>query len=147
MLTKLNWGTRIVILYSGFVALILTLVFLCMGQEVQLVSKNYYQEELQFQQRIDARSNYNLLHEKINLNIHEKTLTIQFPSSIAGVSGEILLYRPSDAHADVKFDIKLSAEGKQVISSEKIIKGQYKIQVSFKAQNKDYFFEEDAWFN
>ena len=146
---KLNWGLKITLLYSGFVALILTLVFLCMGQDVELVSKNYYLDEIKFQERIDARTNYNLLTEKISVNTSGKSITIHFPNEVsnAKASGEILLYRASDVKADIKTPLAIDASGNQTITNEKILKGNYTVQVSFKMNNKDFYTEETVWFN
>ena len=42
----MNWGWKITILYIFFAAGILTLVFLSIGQKIDLVDKNYYEKEL-----------------------------------------------------------------------------------------------------
>ena len=54
---KLNWGTRITVLYLGFVALIVFLVAGSMRQSFDLVSPDYYQKELEYQSVIEAGKN------------------------------------------------------------------------------------------
>ena len=46
----MSWGIKITILYLGFVALILTLVFTCFGHKSELEYKDYYVRELKFQE-------------------------------------------------------------------------------------------------
>jgi len=41
----MNWGLKITLLYVGFVAMILTLVFKASGEKVDLVTKDYYAQE------------------------------------------------------------------------------------------------------
>ena len=53
----MNWGWKIAIGYSIFVAGILSLVVVAYRQTNDLVSADYYAQEIQFQQRIDARGN------------------------------------------------------------------------------------------
>ena len=62
---KINFGVKVVIFYLAFVTLILTLVFKCINNKSELVTKDYYAKELAFQNRLDAsarqaESNYNI---------------------------------------------------------------------------------------
>lgn len=50
---KLNWGAGIAVLYMGFVAMIVLLVVMSMRQKIDLVTDEYYAEELLFQGKID----------------------------------------------------------------------------------------------
>ena len=52
---KINWGTKIVILYSSFVIMMLGMVFFAVNQEFHLVTDNYYEEELLFQEQINQK--------------------------------------------------------------------------------------------
>ena len=63
---NISWGKRIAILYIGFVALIGVMIALSMGQKVELVSEDYYDKELVFQNKIDEMNNANALSEKIS---------------------------------------------------------------------------------
>ena len=53
----MDFGGKIIILYLSFVGLILTLVFMSYGQKVELVSADYYAQEINFQQKINATNN------------------------------------------------------------------------------------------
>ena len=44
----MSWGYKIMFLYLGFVAMILTLVVMSMQQDIHLVSENYYEKEQNF---------------------------------------------------------------------------------------------------
>ena len=49
-----NWGKGIVLVYACFVVGMLYLVFQSKQQKIDLVVDDYYQQELKFQQQIDA---------------------------------------------------------------------------------------------
>ena len=74
----MNWGLRIIILYLSFVALIVTLVSLCMGRKVELVSKDYYKQELEYQGKIDAIKNEGALNSSPEIIMDQKNLYITF---------------------------------------------------------------------
>lgn len=143
-MTQLNWGTKIAMLYIGFVALVIFMVVLSMNQKIELVSSDYYARELKYQDKIDEMNNANDLNQTIEHNITENGVTLTFPSAFKGkeVIGEILFFRPSDASKDFKTDIKLNSEVQQDISANVLSKGMYKLQIAWKADNKNYFIEK-----
>ena len=57
---KLNWGTGIVIAFGLFMTFILFFVFKVQSNskyDNELVTENYYQQELKFQSNIDKEEN------------------------------------------------------------------------------------------
>ncbi len=54
---KLNWGHGLAIALGCFIIFILSLIFIFpMGkQNAEMISNNYYEEELQYQDVIDAK--------------------------------------------------------------------------------------------
>ena len=140
----MNWGIRITLLYLGFVALILTLVFTCMGQKVELESKDYYSKELKFQNQIDATNNANALNVLIEHKVSGRSVEIQVPSELlaADFNGTVNFFRPSDSSKDKLITLKPDANGRQILSDASFVKGVYKMQVSFVSKGKNYFKEE-----
>ncbi len=55
----MGWSKKITFAYVGFVALIVTMVVVSMRQKVDLVSKDYYAKELNYQSDINKMSNAN----------------------------------------------------------------------------------------
>lgn len=138
----MNWGTRITILYLGFVALILVLVFTCFGQKSELESKDYFAKEIQFQKQIDATDNANALTTPIEHMVKGKSVTVIIPKELlsANLSGNIEFVRPSDASLDKVIALKPDTSGTQIIN-ENFVKGVYKMKISFTTNNKAYFKE------
>lgn len=140
----MSWGFRITILYLSFVALIVTLVVLCYGQKVELVSKDYYKQELQYQDRIDAINNANSATNTINYSIGSKEVTLSVSPEFlqGGYKGTVNFFRPSDSSKDFNAELKFDAGGKQIIASNKLEKGLYKMQLSWESGGKNYFKEQ-----
>jgi hypothetical protein len=138
---KINWGTKIAVLYCSFVALIIVLVFLSMNQKIELESKDYYAKELAFQSRIDATNNANnskasiqfeFKENFIQLNIHPQLLTPDF-------KGEVFFYRPSNSKLDVKLPLQFNAAGLQTIPISTFKKGIYDMELTWSSSSENYF--------
>lgn len=140
----MNWGFRIVILYLSFVVLIVTLVVLCYGQKVELVSKDYYKQELQYQDRINAINNANELEKSIehSLNGNQVLLSVSPDFIQNGYKGNVNFFRPSDSSKDFNVELKFDLSGRQIIAGDKLEKGLYKMQLSWEAAGKNYFKEQ-----
>lgn len=144
----MSWGKKITILYLSFVMLIVTMVSLCFGQKVELESKDYYAQELKFQDRIDAVSNEKNLPSTITHVLNKSDLTLTADSSVIGkdFSGSINFFRPSDSSKDLKLDMKFMND-QQVVNTSQLIRGVYKMQLSWLSNGKSYFREEVIFIN
>ena len=139
----MSWGKKITILYLSFVALILTLVVLCFGQKVELESKDYYAQELKFQDKINAISNEKNATSTITHSIQGHNVILFIDSSFInkGFEGKIIFLRPSDSTKD--FDLKMNFTTKQqIINTTHLIHGIYKMQLSWVNNGLAYFKEE-----
>lgn len=145
----MNWGTKIILLYCGFMTMILGLVFLTLHQDIQLVSDDYYEQELKYQDKINASANSLQLDRQISFSADNKRILIDYPKEFFGkkIEGEIVFQRPSDAALDYKTNIQLNDSGQQIVLSDKFKMGLYKVQVSIKMDNKDYYFEQSLFIN
>lgn len=143
-MTQISWGTKIAMLYIGFVSIIIFMVVLSMNQKIELVSKDYYAKELQYQDKIDEMNNANALSETVENMITSDGVTLTFPSDFksTSVKGEVLFFRPSDASKDYKTKLQLNENLQQIISSNNLSSGMYKMQISWNAENKNYFTEK-----
>jgi hypothetical protein len=141
----MSWGTKIAIIYGGFVAFIIGMVVLCVKQDdIHLVSKEYYKEEIAYQDQIDKLTNTQQLHGQMGFQYegNEQKVEFFFPKSLSDASGEILFFRPSDARKDVKVAVQMDANGRQVVPVANLDKGLWKVKVKWAARDKEYFSEE-----
>ena len=141
---KVNWGIKIALLYTSFVALVIVMVVMSMHQKIDLVSEDYYNKELAFQNQIDEMKNANALTSTITHAFTNSELELQFQPEFKSkkLTGEIVFFRPSDASKDFKTSIVLNEDGKQKIGLSNLSKGMYKMQISWKDEKTPYFSEE-----
>ena len=142
----MNWGWKIVVLYSAFVIMTLTIVVYFMGQKVDLVADDYYKQEIEYQDQIDKISNANSLSEPVGFTYSrdQRTLKLQFPPAHMeqGLKGKIHLYRPSNADEDKEYKIQPQNTGEQLISIGSLSKGLWKIKITWSSGGKEYFNEK-----
>lgn len=139
----MSWGVKIACLYTGFALLIATMVSLTARENIDLVTPDYYEQELKFQERIDAVDRTNLLKEQLTWELKENSLHLHFPQEFYGkaVSGTVYFFRPSDKRLDVTVAVPELEQGKTTIPLHALRKGMYKMQVSWQADKVDYFKE------
>jgi nitrogen fixation protein FixH len=139
----MSWGTRIAILYGAFVAMIVFMVFRTMKENVDLVSPDYYQQELKFQEQIDRQNQSATLEQQPTVEVSATYVTVRFPAAIAAEdhSGTIRFYRPSDSSKDFATPLQLDSSGVQMVASDKFIKGFYEAQLTWSAGGKNYYNE------
>jgi hypothetical protein len=139
----MDWGKKIAILYIGFVVLTLAFVFFAMTQKVDLVTDNYYEKELKYQEQIDKSKRTKELKEKTDIQILDKTVKIKYPNKPDKNSQKdfILFYRPSDPSKDLKIQVSADSLGIQVIPTEKFTKGFWKIKLSWTSGGNEYYDE------
>ncbi|MEM6524493.1 MAG: FixH family protein [Bacteroidota bacterium] len=140
---NMNWGTRIVVTFIAFVGVIITMVVISMKQDIHLVAKDYYVQELAYQDQMDRISNSNELNELkplVNYDAVNKRITLSTPDG-KNLDGTIYFFRPSDARLDKKYTIQL-VNGKQVFSSDDLDKGLWRVKVNWKDQDKEFYTEK-----
>jgi hypothetical protein len=140
----MNWGYRVAALYISFVVMMLVLVGMAVKQDFDLVSDDYYRQEIEYQDRINKVNNTQKLKEPISFNIDDdsKTINIQYPKSLKNISGRILLYRPTDSKKDVLLDVSANNENLQSISTAEMQKGLWRIKVDWRANETAFYNEE-----
>jgi nitrogen fixation protein FixH len=139
---KIGWGTRIAFLYGGFVLIIAALVIGSMRQNYDLVSADYYQQELEYQKTIDAGKNQAALSSPVHLHANESNVMLKFPAEFEGkvLEGKVQFYSPVDASLDKSFE--LAAENNSMfISRSKLNKAAYKVKINWQEGGKGYYQE------
>lgn len=140
---KLNWGTGIVIAFVIFAALLTVAMVLGSRQRVDLVTPDYYERELQFQEQINFRENARQIGDLL-ISASAKELTIEFPSAInfVQVSGKVSFYKPDNANFDFEQELKLNEDNVMIINREKRIGGLWTVMVLAEQDGTSYYWEE-----
>ena len=137
---NIGWGTKIAILYTGFVVLIVSLVAASAMSKTDLVADDYYQQEVDFQKRLDAAQAGNALSTPLSIDTADGNVSILFPQEFHGkaLSGTVHFYAAASSGADKIFPLKTS-EGRYIVVRSSLAKMPYEVQVSWSASGKDYY--------
>jgi hypothetical protein len=143
---KISWGYKIVFIYTVFVLGILTMVFLSAKENRDLVSENYYTDEIAYQQVIDQSSKTAALSAPVELIASGKQLIIQLPKEFYGLqaNGEWTLYYAADKARDLTGNIS-TQNGKYSVDIPAHAKGQYLFKMLWKVDSKEYYFEQNIF--
>jgi nitrogen fixation protein FixH len=141
---KLHWGTGIVIAFLVFAAGILTMVTISMNREVDLVSDDYYQQELRHQDQIESTKRSNVLAEQPSIGVSNFAITLRLPSvySASGTNGTLTFYRPADRKKDFVVPLRLDSSNTQIVRTASLQKGLWRVKVRWSQQNQTYYHEE-----
>lgn len=140
----MNWGTKIVVAFVLFVGLIVTMVTISMKQDVSLVAKDYYVQEIAYQDQIDRIRNYNELGAdqlSITYDNAKSVIVLTAPGNHTR-QGEVHFFRPSDASLDSKYVLKPNSEGQQYFDVKNFKKGLWKIKISWRENGREYYKEK-----
>ncbi|WP_203255787.1 FixH family protein [Hyunsoonleella ulvae] len=143
---KLNWGTGIVLAFIGFIAFIMYFIVsmnINDKYDHDLVSEDYYSEELKYQNDIDKLKNSKTLKTNISYTKTADGLKISFPEDInyKEITGKLFLYRPSNKQLDFETAISLS-NSYLLIPDERLVDGRWNIKIDWNYKGKSYLFKE-----
>lgn len=140
----MNWGKGIsiaIILFSGF---ILFLVITCMRQtDINLVSEDYYEQEISYQQVIDKLNNASMLPHQPDVRDDASGVWIDFSklSNYQNITGNMVFFRPSDPKLDRSISISLDSDGRQLIQKQNLQYGKWICKLSWQNGGTEYYTE------
>ncbi|HLK29650.1 MAG TPA: FixH family protein [Puia sp.] len=139
----MNWGYKILVVYSLFIAGILFLVYKSSIQKMDLVTTDYYGKELKFQEQIDEIKRADALSENVQYEIKSNQLLIKFPKDFSGkkITGTAELYCPADENKDVKRNISLQ-DTLLTMPITSANKGLHELHILWSVDSVKYYFEK-----
>ena len=144
---KLSWGYKIMFVYIAFVAGMGFLAFKASSQKFDLVTKDYYDQELKYQQVIDQAANSSKLSAPVTIERNEGELRISFPDEMKNKKKlvDFYLYYAADAKKDFRKSFELN-ENELVQALPVGMKGMYELKLSWEAEGVKYYFEKKLFF-
>jgi len=141
----LNWGWGIALVYTLFVIGILGFLFFSTTQSVDLVTEEYYDQQIKYQKQIDRINRTTDLPVTLRWNFlaENKTIEFQFPDSLIPdkFSGNILIFRPSDSRLDKRIAITADQKGKQILDAKFLQKGLWRLKIFWNYGDTEYYNE------
>jgi hypothetical protein len=144
---KLSWGYKIMFVYIAFVAGMGVLVFKASNQKFDLVTKDYYDQELKYQQVIDQAANSSRLSAPVIIERNKGELKISFPNEMQNKKKlvDFYLYYAADAKKDFRKSFELN-ENELVQALPVGMKGMYELKLSWESEGVKYYFEQKLFF-
>jgi hypothetical protein len=151
MFKKFNWGHGVVLALASFITFIvlMILIFPHGQQNAEVVSDHYYEDELAYQDVINAKNNADLLIAKPSFSQNISGITLTFPETIQPNDRKVsfILFRTNDANLDVKKDLQLSADHFFTIPAKILAVGSYTLKVKWTVDKKPYQVDYDVQWN
>jgi hypothetical protein len=139
----MNWGYKIILVYVLFVGGIVFMVVKSSSQKTDLVTADYYDQELKYQHTIDATERANALTAKLQCLVKNDTLNIRFPEEMKSksVQADIWLYCVADENKDIKKTIE-TTDGHLQLPLPILNKGVHEVKINWTVAGEHYYFEQ-----
>ena len=138
----MNFGNWIVVSFVLFAAFIGTLVVVCLREDISLVSKDYYQEELAYEDQIQRLNNVAALKEKPVIRVVDRMVQVEFSQFKTIEHAELEIFCPSNASMDRKFLVKSSDQPVQFFQLDPLQKGMHRAKLLWEMNGKEFYLEE-----
>lgn len=137
---KFSWGVGITIVYTTFAIATLSFVAYAFTQKVELVSDNYYKQEIQYQQRINESSAALSLDKPVSWNLSDdhQYIMLTFPTT---ATATVTLYRPSDSALDKTFTVNAGSDGMATIPLKTLSSGFWRMKIQWSSAGKNMYNE------
>mgnify|MGYP000995955359 CR=1 FL=1 len=139
----MNWGYKILITFIVFVTVMLGMVYVASKQTNEMQETNYYEKELVYQEVINGKNN---LQAAGGLALQNNGDTIAFKAPVSVLNniknGTVYFLCPSDEKADLHLPFVPNADGLQYVPKSKLKKVLYTVRISWKNNDKPFYFEQ-----
>jgi len=142
---KLNWGVALGGIYVTFMMIMIGVVIVSRQHDVNLVTPDYYQKELDYQTEIDATKNTLDLAEKVKIDYDGQQILINLSEFDSSTKGQVTLFRSSDHKLDKKMPLAISDDSKMVIPTKGLKRGVWIVKLKWESGGKHYQYEDSVF--
>ncbi len=144
MTMNIGWGWKAAILYGTFAVGMVALVVASSRQKYDLVAPDYYKQELDYQNVLDAGKNAAALSAAIDVHANATNVIVALPGELRQqtITGTVHFYSPVDKAWDKTVPLA-PAEGTTIIPRAELHNTHYTVKVSFEAGGKKYYQESE----
>lgn len=142
MFKNFSWGHGVVVALGSFILFILFLIFIFPNGQTnsELITEHYYEDELKYQEVIDAKKRADELPVKPIYRQDANGIRIEFPEGFDASSSKVnfYLYRVNNALLDIRKEVELDARRGFQIPSKVLVKGSYTLKLYFEKKGVNY---------
>jgi hypothetical protein len=139
------WPISIISFFTVAVLGCGTFIAFCSRHPADLISPNYYEEEVRYQGQIDR-----LQHTQqgsplaaVRYDALTRQIAVSVPCTAgAHPSGQIQLYRPSAANLDRVVKLELNSNGVQALDTASLLPGLWKVRVSWTVEGRQFLMDQ-----
>ena len=112
--------------------------------EHDLVTKGYYQKEMELQDNIYAQQNTAAMEKQITGIKNDMGYLLQFPEGFEPqkIKGKVFLYRPSNKQLDFELPLELT-DPNLLIPDNRLLDGRWNITIDWEYEEKKYRFKKE----
>jgi nitrogen fixation protein FixH len=138
------WPYGIILFFVLLICAIAGVVVIAATHSESLVSENYYEQELKYQDQIDSAVRAQKCGATVRLDANGGKLLLAVPAAEAGqkFSGKIEFYRPSSPALDRTVPFAPAADGSQAVDVSKLAAGLWEVRVKWNSGGQSYFLEQ-----
>lgn len=140
------WPISIIGFFTVAIIGCVSFVAFCSRHPADLISANYYEDEVKYQGQIDRlqHTQARASAASVQFDKHTRIITVSVPveAASASPSGQIQLYRPSELNQDRTIKLALTASGLQTIDAANLLPGLWKVRVSWTVADKQFFMDQ-----
>lgn len=137
------WPAAIVAFFAVAIVGCVSFVVFCNLHPADLVSANYYEQEMRFQSQLDRMQRGLDMGPLASISYESgrRLLVISLPPDHAAsqLAGSVQLYRPSSSKLDRNFPLLVSSAGTQEIDAAELAPGLWKVKVTWSADGREFF--------
>jgi hypothetical protein len=144
----MNWGNKLVVVFIVFGIFIGYLVYRAVTTKYDLVSKDYYKDELRYQDKLDRIKNASKISE-VKIDQDVDAIILHLPQEQKGlvVSGEVYFYCITDDRKDFRTSLQVDSTNTQVVLKKLLQKGAFDVKINWQRGTDLYYFEKKVLVN
>lgn len=140
---KFNWGHGLALALILFALSMGYAVYLAVTQKYDLVTDDYYAQELRYQERIDQKQNALRLGEPLGLAYKRDELLLQMPRELHGQKAELILemYCVTNAQNDFSLSQENWTVSDFALPGERLPTGRWTAKLTLHTAETSYYFD------
>lgn len=145
---KFNWGTGITIFLVLFMGFILSMVVMAHQTKTELYAVDYYHQEVNYQDKIDAKSRGNNFQKDVQFDHTENgDFRMNCPQEILQANRvEIYFYRSNNSADDRRFSLDKFTKSPVIIRKEDLVAGAYQVELTWSVDSKLHLVKSEINF-
>ena len=140
------WPISIISFFAVAILGCITFVTFCSRHPADLISPDYYEDEVKYQVHIDRiqQTQKRAPSASVSYDTAGRNIIVSMPAEMAAAnpSGQIQLYRPSALNQDQIVKLELDARGRQTIHAAGLLPGLWKIRVSWTVAERQFLIDQ-----